>query len=283
MDSKILNWLLGILLVFSIAISVCMILSINKAKKIEYQAKLVLTTAEQIKRDAQASGEASGKKAAERIVSDADKKAKQILDRVKQIERNADKKLSQAIMMAKNIQKKAEIRHDELIAKAHTKAEEIIKQAKASNQSDTESPLASSTSSDIKESRPTVINKSVKVGYWSYVVHGYLYTIVKSKDLNQNKIYLSIMVTATNNDQSASMIPSFYLTDQKQNRYDNCSNFEVYDIFGDALLKTENLNPGISRQGLIVFELNEARDYNLVLSGGLLSSEETTIAIQLPK
>jgi len=91
------------------------------------------------------------------------------------------------------------------------------------------------------------------------------------------------MVTATNNDQSASMIPSFYLTDQKQNRYDNCSNFEVYDIFGDALLKTENLNPGISRQGLIVFELNEARDYNLVPSGGLLSSEETTIAIQLPK
>lgn len=114
--------------------------------------------------------------------------------------------------------------------------------------------------------------ETVEVGHMAYAVWGSWWSDRTSDVpvLNQppNARYLFVELTARNDDRQARDIPSFNLVDGQGTTYST----SVVTV-EDGISFWESLNPGVSKQGVVVFDVPPDRTYWLKLSGGFWSSE----------
>ena len=147
----------------------------------------------------------------------------------------------------------------------------------ATNTANKSSSNNKSTSKTIKTYKR---GKTLHVGYWSYCVWDYEWTYKLSDNqfLNQEPdyTYLKINVSARNNAKDSSILPQFKLIDSKGNEYDQSSKaFAVENSLGIL----ESINPTLTKQGYIIFDVPSKNQYKLKLSGGNLSTEYAYVII----
>lgn len=124
------------------------------------------------------------------------------------------------------------------------------------------------------------MGQQVDVGYMSYVAWQAKWSHRLSSnpylDQKPNARYLIIQITARNNDKKARTIPPFRLIDEDGAEYDTTSNAFILE---GALGLLDDLNPGVQKEGFIVFDVPTHHDYKLKLSGGYWSSDEALVEI----
>jgi hypothetical protein len=92
-------------------------------------------------------------------------------------------------------------------------------------------------------------------------------------------IFVVVDITAQNNDKSSSTLPPFHLLDTDGRKYDATSKMMGEGRFLGAL---EDLNPGVSKRGLVAFDVPPNRHYTLQVGGGFESGESTLVEIAAP-
>lgn len=125
----------------------------------------------------------------------------------------------------------------------------------------------SSVSSELKPKPERKVYKegeTVRVGYTTYTVFQSEWPSLWSSDLqfNQrpNAMYLLVLMAVRNDDKKARMIPPFKLVDE------NGAEYEATGIGSMGIL--ESLNPSVSKQGSVVFDVPKVHKYRLKLSDG---------------
>jgi len=98
-------------------------------------------------------------------------------------------------------------------------------------------------------------------------------------DSRPNAKWLLVELSARNNDRKARAIPPFALVDEQGREYESASQGALLPS-GFGIL--ESLNPSVTKQGLVVFDVPQDRTYKLKVSGGYWSKEDGYIPI-LPK
>mgnify|MGYP002625554638 CR=1 FL=1 len=150
----------------------------------------------------------------------------------------------------------------------NTKKEEQVKTIK------TETKVNEvSSKTDEKKDKETIykIGQTIKVGNWSYTVNKKEWvsdSLVKSYNpiFNQKSEYsfLQISLTAKNEDTSSNFLPNVHLVDEKNNV------FEPANVHGEKVLVLglDEVNPSLSKKGLVIFDVPKDRKYRLKLNGG---------------
>lgn len=126
---------------------------------------------------------------------------------------------------------------------------------------------------------PYKTGESFRVGYTSYCVRRAWWSnhLSNNRFLNEppNASYLFIEIAVRNDDTKARMIPPFTLIDQYGAEYETSSAaFAVEGNIGPL----ESLNPGVTKEGTIVFDVPK-KIYTLKVSGGFWSGEDALIGI----
>jgi hypothetical protein len=123
------------------------------------------------------------------------------------------------------------------------------------------------------------VAQEFSVGYWTYRCNRVAWTSTLGSGFTSQKAnaaFLVIDVTVRNNDKSASTLPPFYLMDAEGRKYDESSDVTLQDGFFNIL---EKLNPDLSKEGLIAFDVPYGRRYFLLVSGGFESTEKALVVI----
>jgi len=132
-----------------------------------------------------------------------------------------------------------------------------------------------------KERAGHPMGTTVHVGYTSYCVWKAHWSNRLSSnqflDRSPNASFLFVDLTVRNNDKKARTIPPFYLLDENDARYDADS---AATMLEGSIGLIEDLNPGVSKQGLVVFDVPRNHTYRLKVDGGFWSSETALIQIQ---
>jgi Domain of unknown function (DUF4352) len=153
----------------------------------------------------------------------------------------------------------------------------------SSSGSTTSSSIESTASEQAAPAKPAGNKEgdSVHVGYTTYAVWRSWWTHQLSDneflDQSPDGTYLFVELTIRNNDSQARMIPPLKLVDQNGAEYETSDHAWAVDGSIGALA---NLNPGISKQGFIVFDVpRKGQSYKLVLSGGYWSGETAMVEL----
>ncbi|MFH0995764.1 MAG: DUF4352 domain-containing protein [Pseudomonadota bacterium] len=141
----------------------------------------------------------------------------------------------------------------------------------------TSTPKHSSAITDSIVYKP---GETVSIGYTSYEVLKceWRSSLSNNKYLEQkpDAEYLFLEIVITNNDKKPRTIPAFKLIDENGSEYETCSKaWRVKDYIGSL----ESLNPGVSKRGIIVFDVPSDNTYNLKVSGGFWSKETALIEV----
>jgi len=129
--------------------------------------------------------------------------------------------------------------------------------------------------------RPVVhgIDEEITVGYWSYVCKGEEWTPTIGEGYSAQKAnaqFMKVDLIVRNNDTTSSMLPPFFLIDDKGRRYDASSEATIQEHFLQLL---DTLNPDVSKRGYVAFDVPSDRQYRLVLSGGRENDETAFVMI----
>ena len=124
------------------------------------------------------------------------------------------------------------------------------------------------------------MGESVPIGYTTYAVWDAWWSNRLSNNQFMNKppnaMYLFVDVSVRNDDKQARTIPPFKLIDENGAEYDQDSSAWVID--GSLGILTD-LNPSVSKQGFVVFDVPKERTYRLQVDGGYWSAESALIEI----
>lgn len=120
----------------------------------------------------------------------------------------------------------------------------------------------------------------VNIGYTSYAVWSSWWSSRLSDnqflDDQPDAMFLFIGLTIRNDDKKARSIPPFQLIDENGAEYDTTS--KGWAVEGSIGL-FDSLNPGVKKQGTIVFDVPQNHNYKLKLSGGYWSGEDAFVNI----
>lgn len=124
------------------------------------------------------------------------------------------------------------------------------------------------------------VGDTVSVGYTSYCVWKAWWSdrLSTNEFLDQppDASYLFLELTVRNNDKKARLIPPLKLIDENDAEYQaSAKGWAVERSIGVL----DSLNPGVSKQGLMVFDVPRNHTYRLKVSGGYWSVEDTLIEI----
>lgn len=131
--------------------------------------------------------------------------------------------------------------------------------------------------------RPTIhkIGEDFTVGYWSYRCNGATWqpAIVSLDTLERpDAEFLVVSLYIRNNDRTSSTFPPLKLIDPQGREYDESSKGSLmagrFDTF-------KQLNPGVSSQGYVVFDVPNGQ-YSLQVSGGFESGEHALVDLSAP-
>lgn len=134
----------------------------------------------------------------------------------------------------------------------------------------------SDTSSNAKEYQ---CYEAIDVGYMEYEVRDVKWqNYIGDKYINQkaNSKYLLINISAKNKDSQSRLVPSFTLVNSNGNTYES-SDDSIY--LGDKAFILESLNPNVTKNGWLVFDVPEDDNYKLVISGGFFSADEARVVL----
>ena len=122
--------------------------------------------------------------------------------------------------------------------------------------------------------------EAVNVGYTSYVVWRSWWASRLSSneflDQRPNASYLFVDLTVRNDDKKARMVPPFKLVDENGSEYDSSPNSWAIEGSIEIL---ESLNPSVSKQGIVVFDIPKDHQYRIKLSGGYWSSKDAYVEL----
>ena len=89
-------------------------------------------------------------------------------------------------------------------------------------------------------------------------------------------MYLFVDLSVRNNDKKARMVPPFKLVDDSGAEYQASSN--GWAVQGSIGL-LESLNPSVSKQGFVIFDVPQNRNYRLKLSGGYWAADDAFVQL----
>lgn len=130
-----------------------------------------------------------------------------------------------------------------------------------------------------KQNKKTIYNigEEVNVGYMTYQVNKINWTKRignKYTGTNANSTFLLVNISARNNDREERTVPPFLLKDQNEYEYEESdSNWQI----GEEAFLIENLNPNVTKSGILVFDVPQENSYKLIVHGGYFSSETAII------
>jgi outer membrane biosynthesis protein TonB len=146
----------------------------------------------------------------------------------------------------------------------------------------TQTPTPKESEKPKEEIKPKIFKEgeSINVGYTAYGVwHSWWSNRLSDNQfLNQrpNARYLFVELTVQNNDKKARMVPPFTLLDENNQEYEASSNgWAVQGSIGVL----ESLNPSVSKQGFVVFDVPYDHTYRLKLSGGYWSLQDAYVRL----
>lgn len=124
------------------------------------------------------------------------------------------------------------------------------------------------------------IGQPFSVGYWSYTCNKAFWTPFLGFDPysteRANGDFIVLDLTVRNDDNSESTMPPFHLVDTDGRIYDESAAGSMSQGFFSVL---EGLNPGVSKRGMVAFDVPLGRQYSLVASGGMESAEKVVVAL----
>lgn len=135
---------------------------------------------------------------------------------------------------------------------------------------------------ELKEPKRPVavrVGESVRVGEMSYIVNETWWSGKLSDNplLNQkpDAWFFFIHLSVRNDGKEPRTIPSFKLIDSRGREHGTSDKaWRVKDALG-----SNSLNPGVTKSGIIVFDVNQIENYKLKITGGLWSSEYALVEI----
>ena len=150
----------------------------------------------------------------------------------------------------------------------------------------TQNSSSKNTQTSVFEKRPQNREKlykekeTVSVGYTSYAIWRSWW----SSNLNDNKflderpnaMYLFVELTVRNDDEKPRTVAPFKLIDENGAEYQASSNGWAVD---GSLGLIETLNPFVSKQGFVIFDVPKNHKYRLLLSGGYWSSDKAYVQL----
>lgn len=178
----------------------------------------------------------------------------------------------------------------ELAAQRAAQAEEARAKAAARAEQDRKRQVSALAAAEAKANgHPT--GKTVRVGYTSYCVWKSWWSGTISsesltgpfRDIQLRRLqgaptaYLFVDLTVRNDDKKARTIPPLKLIDENGAEYETDS--EAIFVEG-AFGLLESLNPGVSKQGLLVFHTPRSHNYRLRVDGGFWSNDSALIKLE---
>jgi hypothetical protein len=133
-----------------------------------------------------------------------------------------------------------------------------------------------------EETKSKVFNEreTVNVGYTSYAVwHSWWSNQLSENEfLNQrpNAMYLFVELSVRNDDKKSRMVPPFTLIDEIGQEYEASSN--AWAVQGSIGI-LDSLNPSVSKQGFVVFDVPQQHKYRIKLSGGYWSLQDAYVQL----
>lgn len=127
--------------------------------------------------------------------------------------------------------------------------------------------------------RSFAMGQTVTLGYTSYCLWSARWAKQLPGDVfdrRPNASFLILDVSVRNDDKKARTIPPFHLLDDQGREHQEDSAGAFLD---NSLGLIESLNPGVTKQGLILFDVLASDTYKLKVSGGYWSSDEALIDI----
>jgi hypothetical protein len=125
------------------------------------------------------------------------------------------------------------------------------------------------------------MGETLSIGYTSYAVRRAHWSDRLSSnpflDKRPNAKWLFVEVAVRNNDKKARMIPPFKLEDEQGREYESSAEATMIE---NAIGVLDSLNPDVTKQGYVVFDVPPDRIYKLKLSGGYWSTETGYIRIE---
>lgn len=139
--------------------------------------------------------------------------------------------------------------------------------------------LAPSSKTDkVAERKIFKMEEGFRVGYTSYYIWDAYWSdnLSKNRYLNDrpNASFLFITLSVRNEDTKPRTIPPFKLIDENHAEYETSS--KAWAVPG-ALGIIENLNPNVSKGGIIVFDVPKQHLYQLKVSGGYWSKDDAYV------
>lgn len=178
----------------------------------------------------------------------------------------------------------------ELVAQRAAQAEEAREKAEARAEQERKRQASARAAAEAKANgHPT--GKTIRVGYTSYCVWKSWWSGTMSsdsltgplRDIQLRRLqdsptaYLFVDLTVRNDDKKARTIPPLKLIDENGAEYETDS--EAIFVEGTFGL-LESLNPGVSKQGLLVFHAPRSHTYRLQVDGGFWSSDSALIKLE---
>jgi len=124
---------------------------------------------------------------------------------------------------------------------------------------------------------------SVKVGSFEYQIWGVRWSHTLSKlgssygDKPPDALFLSIDLNVENIDKQERTIPPFKLIDQEKREYGTSNKAWMAE---NALGIIASINPGVSKRGVIVFDVPKNNSYKLRVSGGYWSGASALFGVE---
>lgn len=120
--------------------------------------------------------------------------------------------------------------------------------------------------------------ENVKVGYMEYKVFDSWFTNQLSDKGYPNTPpdaqYLFVDLQMQNDDKEQRSVPEFKLVDENNAEYGTTD--KAWGLEGSVGL-FQDLNPGVSKRGLVIFDVPQNHKYKLKVSGGYWATDEAII------
>lgn len=124
--------------------------------------------------------------------------------------------------------------------------------------------------------------ETLHVGYTAYCAWSATWSdqLSDNQFLNKraNASWLIVNMTIRNDDKKARTIPPIKLVDEAGREYDASTDGMMTE---NAIGILEDLNPDVSKQGNVIFDVPKGRKYKLKLSGGYWSSDNGFIVLNI--
>ena len=141
---------------------------------------------------------------------------------------------------------------------------------------------SSPSSKKSKEIKTYQLEETVNIGYTSYAVWKAWWSAKLSDneflDDKPDAMFLFVKLTVRNDDKKARSIAPFKLIDENGAEYETSSKAWSVD---DSIGVLESLNPGVQKDGVIVFDVPQTHKYKMKVSGGYWSTDEALIDLNL--